>query len=66
MEEEMRLPLMFDALMRKLKSLCRKGAGESDSIRDRNPRGASPDVRRALKRLQHDCEEDSGDKADAK
>lgn len=57
---------MFDLLMRKQKSIFRKGGCESDLIRDRNPRVLSPDVRRALKKLQQNCEEGSGDKTDAK
>lgn len=57
---------MFNALLKKLKSIRRRGGCESDPMRDRNPRVLSPDVRRALKELQQNCEEDSGDKADVK
>lgn len=57
---------MVAGLLRKLKSICRKGGCESDLIRDRNPRVLSPDVRRALKELKQKCEEDSGAKADVK
>lgn len=55
---------MVAGLLRKLKSICRKGGCESDLIRDRNPRVLSPDVRRALKKLQQNCEEGSSDKTD--
>lgn len=55
---------MVAGLLRKLKSICRKGGCESDLIRDRNPRVLSPDVRRALKRLRQDCEEGSSDRTD--
>ena len=55
---------MVAGLLRKLKSICRKGGCESDLIRDRNPRVLSPDVRRALKKLQQNCEEGSGDRTD--
>lgn len=57
---------MFEAFLQKLKSLCRKGECESDLIGDRNPRTLSPDVRRTLKRLQRNCEEDNGDEAAVK
>ena len=52
---------MFARLLRKLKSICQKGGCESDLTRDRNPRVLSPDVRRALKRLQQDSEENKTD-----
>lgn len=57
---------MFARLLGKLKSICQKGGCESDLTRDRNPRMLSPDVRRALKGLQRNCEEVGRDKADVK
>lgn len=56
---------MLDLLIRILKSIRRKCADESDLIRGRHPRVLSPDVRRALKRLQQDCEDGSAVKTDA-
>lgn len=64
MLRKVEVPLMFEAFLRKLMSICRKDSRESLLIRDQKPRMLSPDVRRALKRLQQDCEEDSSDKAD--